>query len=499
MSTEPHRPPARPVSRIDSLLPPDPRAPLPEAAGPSGSIRPSPPGDVPAQRAQRAQHSQHSQRPADARTPDGAATGRQPDPSAAPGAGAARPEPSRRPDGPANTPAAATPPPGKTTGASAAGTSRPAPAAASAPAASASAAPAPTRPPGDARPAPHAGAGDIPDSDVTTRLRPLGAPRTAQTPDAPPRSAAPAPVTPPAPPGHMPVGAVDLSPRPGATPRAAHQGAQYHLWAPPEHPAEMTTRLRPIRPRRPGRTAAAVVCAVLGIGLLGGAAAGAWLIGDANADPAARSGYAQARDLWHSVPVDTLFPRTLDGGRSGPGGADRAWKRIAVAPDSGCAEALDPLLDQTLRTVGCSRLVRATYTDTTATSVITVGLVFTEADEQGMRALKARFAREGLGERTDLMPRALSAAGTVAAGFGDPQRASWTVNVLTDAPVVVYAVSGFADGRAVDNPEPAAEATAEGATSAPAQSGLGHEAAGVAEAVERALRATVRPSAEDRT
>nr|WP_267245783.1 hypothetical protein [Streptomyces sp. PR69] len=261
----------------------------------------------------------------------------------------------------------------------------------------------------------------------------------------------------------------------------------------------MTTRLRPIRPRRRGRTAAAVVCAVLGVGLLGGAAAGAWLIGDANADPAARSGYAQARDLWHSVPVDTLFPRALDGDRAGPGGADRAWRRIAVAPDSGCAEALDPLLDQTLQTVGCSRLVRATYTDTTASGVITVGLVFTEADEQAMRELKARFAREGLGERTDLMPRALSATGTVAAGFGDPQRASWTVNVLTDAPVVVYAVSGFADGRPVDKPEPAAEATAEGATSAPAQSGLGHEAEGVAAAVERALRTTVRPSAEDRT
>lgn len=94
------------------------------------------------------------------------------------------------------------------------------------------------------------------------------------------------------------------------------------------------------------------------------------------------------------------------------------------------------------------------------------------------------------------MPRTLPAKNTVAAGFGNGQRASWTVSVLTDAPVIVYAVSGFADGRAVTDPQPADEARAEGATSAPAQAGLGHEAKGIADRIEAGLRKTVRTATE---
>ncbi len=90
-----------------------------------------------------------------------------------------------------------------------------------------------------------------------------------------------------------------------------------------------------------------------------------------------------------------------------------------------------------------------------------------------MTALAGRFEKEDLGRRTDLMPLPYAAKDTVAAGFGAPQRASWTVSVLTDAPVVVYAVSGWADGRTVDEPEPAEEAMETGAGSAPAQAGLG--------------------------
>ncbi|MFF3247785.1 hypothetical protein ACFYWY_29610 [Streptomyces sp. NPDC002870] len=265
---------------------------------------------------------------------------------------------------------------------------------------------------------------------------------------------------------------------------------------PPESPAEMTTRLRPVRTRHPARTLGAVACVVLGLGLIGGAVTGSWLTGDSSADAAARTGYTETRTLWHSVPVDTLFPRTLRGEGAGPGGADRAWTRIAVAPDGGCAGALDPLLVRTLQPVGCARVLRATYADATSSSVTTVGLIFTEADAAAMHTLASRFTAEGLDERPDLMPRTLPAEGTVAAGFGDRQRASWTVNVLTEAPVVVYAVSGFADGRTVSDPQPADEARARGATSAPAQAGLGHEAKGIADRIQRVLRRTVSTATE---
>ncbi|TLQ48596.1 hypothetical protein FEF34_31720 [Streptomyces marianii] len=255
----------------------------------------------------------------------------------------------------------------------------------------------------------------------------------------------------------------------------------------------MTTRLRPVRDRRPARTVSAVVCLVLGLGLIGGAVTGSWLLDDSAASPASQPLYTDARKLWHSVPVDSLFPPTIKGAGAGPGGADRVWTRVAVAPDGPCTGAFDPLLLRALQPVGCLRVLRATYTDATASSVTTVGMVVTEADRDGMAALRKRFSEEGLDERTDLLPRAYAVPGTPAAGFGDRQRASWTVSVLTDAPVVVFAVSGFADGRPVADPMPAAEATVPGDASAPAQAGLGHEAKGIADRIERALRESATP------
>ncbi|MFI1164112.1 hypothetical protein ACH4UM_10930 [Streptomyces sp. NPDC020801] len=254
-------------------------------------------------------------------------------------------------------------------------------------------------------------------------------------------------------------------------------------------------RARALGVRVRPRTAAAAACVVLGLGLIGGAVTGSWLTGDPGQGGAAGS-FAVAGTLWHSVPVDQLFPPTVQGRGAGPGGADRTWTRVAVAPDSGCAKAFDPLLRKALAPAGCARLLRATYTDATQSYVTTVGLLFTKADAPAMSSLAARFKREGLGRRTDLMPRAYAAKGTVAASFGDGQRASWTVSVLTEVPVVVYAVSGWADGRGVDAPQPAADAMRAGATTAPAQAGLGNEAQGLADRIERGLRRTAGSATE---
>ncbi|WNM34073.1 hypothetical protein RKE30_28725 [Streptomyces sp. Li-HN-5-11] len=245
------------------------------------------------------------------------------------------------------------------------------------------------------------------------------------------------------------------------------------------------------------RTAMAATCVVLGLGLIGGAVTGSWLTADPGQGGAAGS-YAAAGALWHNVPVDQLFPATVQGPGAGPGGADRTWTRVAVAPDSGCAGAFDPLLDKALAPVGCDRLLRATYADATQSYVTTVGLLFTKADAPAMKSLAARFKREGLDRRTDLMPRPYAAKGTVAAAFGDKQRASWAISVLTEAPVVVYAVSGWADGRTVDAPQAAADAMQPGATTAPAQAGLGNEAQGLADRIEEVFRNTTVGSASEK-
>ncbi len=335
--------------------------------------------------------------------------------------------------------------------------------------------------------------------ETTTRLRVVPAAAAAPAPTTPSRLG----TTTPPPTRRRPVGAVDLTPRPGATPPRPggyFPPAQTHSHAlpypRPETPAETTTRLRPVRTRRPARTAAAAACVVLGLGLIGGAVTGSWLISDSSADAGARDPYATGRTVWHNVPVDTLFPRTLKGDGAGPGGADRVWTRIAVAPDSGCTTALDPLLLKTIRPVGCERLLRATYVDATSSSVTTVGMIFTQGSTDAMRALSTRFSDQHLDARTDLMPRTYAVKDTAAAGFGDRQRASWTVHVLTEVPVVVFAVSGFADGRTVGDPQPVAKAIAADATTAAAQAGLGHEAKGIADRIERGLRRTVTDLSE---
>lgn len=234
---------------------------------------------------------------------------------------------------------------------------------------------------------------------------------------------------------------------------------------------------------------------VLGAGLLVGAVAGTWLT---DSDDGSNKGFRAAADLWREQPVDELFPRNLPGDGAGPGGADRRWIRLAAAPDGDCKTAFDELLTRALSPVGCQRLVRATYIDETSSSVTTVGMIFTRAGKDGMKSLRKRFAGENLSQRTDLMPRTYPVRGTFAADFGAAQRASWTIRVLTDAPIVVFAVTGFADGRVVSDPQPAGDATREEQNTAPAQAGLGHDAQGIADRVERSVRKAVADTAVER-
>ncbi|WP_435192971.1 hypothetical protein [Streptomyces sp. NRRL F-5630] len=251
----------------------------------------------------------------------------------------------------------------------------------------------------------------------------------------------------------------------------------------------------PVVPRR-SRVSAAV-CLVLGLGLLGGAVAGGVLAGET--EPLVPTRYEAAARLWHSVPVDTLFPPVVHDESAGPGGADRTWTRVAVAPDSGCARAFDPLLRQALAPAGCLRLLRATYTDATRSHLTTVGLLFTRTDPAGMTSLRARFRTEHLDTRTDLLPLPYGPRGTLAEGFGARQRVSWSLAVRTDLPVVVWAVSGFADGRSFTAPVPAAHATREGEEGTVALSGLGHDTAALASQADRALTraaGAVHPSEE---
>ncbi|GHF40075.1 hypothetical protein GCM10010218_21790 [Streptomyces mashuensis] len=278
----------------------------------------------------------------------------------------------------------------------------------------------------------------------------------------------------------MPAAPLHAPPRPLVPPRPA-------VPPPPAGP--------PAGPRpSAARTVAAAVCLVVGIGLIGGAAAGSWLAAPAERSAAQRT-FDHGATVWREVPVDTLFPPSVHADAAGPGGAARDWTRTGVAPDGDCTGGFDAPLESALAPAGCRRLLRATYTDATSSTVTTVGVLVTDTDAAGMRELRDRFAHDGLTDRVGVMPRAYAPPGTAAAGFGDAQRASWQLTVLTDLPAVVFAVTGFADGRTGVPPEPAERAVAPGATSVPAQAGLGHDARALAGALTDALRTAARKGA----
>lgn len=228
--------------------------------------------------------------------------------------------------------------------------------------------------------------------------------------------------------------------------------------------------------RRRGTVLAAALCGLLGLGLTG--AAGYKAVSDHRAATRAltpEAAYRKAASLWHSTPVDTLFPPVLDGQDAGPGGADRTWTRIAPAADAECTEALAADWQALFAGTGCTRVLRATYTDATRSSLVTVGMVFTPADATAMDSLRGRFTAP------------------TGYGFPDNRRAAWTASVLAEAPVVVYAVSAFADGRRLGAPSPAEDKMAEDARGRVAKAGLGHEAKAVAGLMERTLRGLAAP------
>ncbi|QES58723.1 hypothetical protein DEJ51_06145 [Streptomyces venezuelae] len=240
----------------------------------------------------------------------------------------------------------------------------------------------------------------------------------------------------------------------------------------PPQPAHPDTR------RHPARILAATLCALLGSGLVGGAALATWAEHRAAARPLpADAAYRKAGSLWRAAPVDSLLPPVLTGPSAGPGGSDRTWTRIALAPDADCPAALAADWQALLAATGCTRVLRATYTDATRSSLITVGMVFTPAGAPAMAALRGHVPAPP------------------AYGFTDAQRAAWASSVLTEAPVVVYTVSAFADGRAPGALHPAADLMKKEATGAAAQAGLGHEAQALADRVGHGLAFLAAPPA----
>src|SRR5579875_3461745 len=83
---------------------------------------------------------------------------------------------------------------------------------------------------------------------------------------------------------------------------------------------------------------------------------------------------------WRDWPASRIFPATvgyqLPAVLFGTGaGLPLTAHRVGVAPQAGCAAAVDPALAQVLDRRGCTAVLRSTYTDSTGSLVVTVGVV----------------------------------------------------------------------------------------------------------------------------
>jgi hypothetical protein len=211
------------------------------------------------------------------------------------------------------------------------------------------------------------------------------------------------------------------------------------------------------RRRRP-RARLAVACAL--VGLCGTVAAG---LGIANQLMARRFNDAQRQRIeawevaqrWRVTPKTSLFPSRvgyqLVGEQIGmPGALDLTARRLAIARQVSCASAAGagPTVVTLLDRDGCQAVLRATYTDSTSSMVLTVGVAVLRSEPSAISA--AHFLTGGVAAAPGavsrhLLLRPVPVPDTPAAAFGIKQRQlAWVVGAGS---YLVMATAGFADGR----------------------------------------------------
>ena len=258
------------------------------------------------------------------------------------------------------------------------------------------------------------------------------------------------------------------------------------------------SRRGPGRPPRPCAWSWASACSR-------GAGAGVWLDhGPAAPTPTAaevsRRDFAAARGLAqrarrHALPAAPCTARAA--ARAAPTAPGRG---SASHPTAAARTPSTRCWRRRCAPAGCVRLLRATYTDVTSSAVTTVGLLFTKADAAAMRGA----ARALRGHRTPRQPHRSDAPsrtprrGTVAAGFGDRQRASWTVVLAADRPSSSTRSAASPTAATSTSPSPPPTPSPRAPPAPPAQAGLATTPQALADAVGGRARGAARALTADR-
>jgi len=154
-----------------------------------------------------------------------------------------------------------------------------------------------------------------------------------------------------------------------------------------------------------------------------------------------RAATDEVRDRWRTWPAERVFPTTVPY-TSEQGGIEQA-QRVGIAPETGCANGVDPASAAILQRHGCRALLRATYVDQLQGIVVTVG-VAAVTDERAAFAAKDALLPPAPTEMTATV-HALPFPRTIAARFDDAARQYAAAGQA--GPYVVLVVAGQTDGR----------------------------------------------------
>jgi hypothetical protein len=198
----------------------------------------------------------------------------------------------------------------------------------------------------------------------------------------------------------------------------------------------------PARARRPRwHTPLLVVLAVAGVAGLavGGFALHAELTRHATAAEAAAAGRQEIATRWRRLPAGQSFPATIS--YLSAGQQQTTALRVGIAPAASCAAALDPAAAAIFRGHGCQTVLRATYTDSSGSLTVTVGIAVMHSTTAAQSAVSNLVIQPG-----QAGVRAVSFPGTRAAGYGDAQR-GWFHAEGGNGPYAFLYAAGFTDGR----------------------------------------------------
>lgn len=197
------------------------------------------------------------------------------------------------------------------------------------------------------------------------------------------------------------------------------------------------------RPRIPLRAIATALAIIV---VAGGALAGGLALARPSSGTAAKpttgsaAQDAAARAIWRTTPVNQLLPSTIT--REGT----ESYIRLGIKSDDSCS-ALPGTFTAELAPTKCAHVLTATYADRTQTVTATVGIVVLSGSTAERLRLFQSWSGDTNATKVAMMPHVYAVPGTVAAGFSDKQRVAWQSQLSVDGTYLVYAVTGFTDGR----------------------------------------------------